>query len=193
MTEISKQVEAGQAVYTKLTLAIYDLWVLGISNRLIWKCPSFHLLELYNQHISGNHLDLGVGTGFFLDRCTFPTSNPRLFLMDLNPNSLEVTSRRVARYHPKTYLGLVHNCFVSAANLADVKAVSTLLEPLLTDLSRVKKVLADQGYQGTIKDVINQVYGCVIEITKKLGEGFVVNPWRWVVERTFSWLEKLKG
>lgn len=87
-------------------------------------------------------------------------------------------------------LGLVHNCFVSAANLADVKAVSTLLEPLLTDLSRVKKVLADQGYQGTIKDVINQVYGCVIEITKKLGEGFVVAPWRWVVERTFSWLDK---
>ena len=104
MTEITKQqVEAGQAVYTKLTLAIYDLWVLGISNRFIWKCPSSHLLELYNQHISGNHLDLGVGTGFFLDRCTFPTSNPRLFLMDLNPNSLEVTSRRVARYHPKTY------------------------------------------------------------------------------------------
>jgi transposase len=87
-------------------------------------------------------------------------------------------------------LGLVHNCFVSAANLADVKAVSTLLEPVLANLSRVRKVLADQGYQGAVKDVLNKVYGCVLEITKKLGEGFVVAPWRWVVERTFSWLEK---
>ncbi|MBE9166824.1 class I SAM-dependent methyltransferase [Pleurocapsales cyanobacterium LEGE 06147] len=103
MTQITKQVEAGQAVYTKLTLAIYDLWVLGISNRFIWKCSSSHLLEHYNQHISGNHLDLGVGTGFFLDLCTFPTNNPRIVLMDLNPNSLEVTSRRLARYHPVSY------------------------------------------------------------------------------------------
>ena len=75
-------------------------------------------------------------------------------------------------------LGLVHHFFVSAANLEDVKAVSTLLEPVLTNLSRIKKVLADQGYQGTIQEIINQVYGCVIEITKKLGEGFVVAPCR---------------
>ena len=87
-------------------------------------------------------------------------------------------------------LGLVHNCFVSAANVADVKAVSTLLEPVLSKLSRVEKVLADQAYQGEIKNIIKQLYGCVLEITKKLGEGFVVAPWRWVVERTFSWLEK---
>ena len=87
-------------------------------------------------------------------------------------------------------MGLVHNCFVSAANVADVKAVSTLLEPVLSKLSRVEKVLADQAYQGEIKNIIKQLYGCVLEITKKLGEGFVVAPWRWVVERTFSWLEK---
>ena len=31
-----------------------------------------------------------------------------------------------------------------------------------------------------------------VEVTKKLGEGFVVAPWRWVVERTFSWLEKAR-
>ncbi len=104
MTKIAEQqAEVGQAAYTKLTLAIYDLVVLGISNQFIWKCPSSHLLELYNQRISDNHLDIGVGTGFFLDRCTFPTNNPRLALMDLNPNSLEVTSRRVARYYPVAY------------------------------------------------------------------------------------------
>jgi len=104
MTTITKeQIEAGQAVYSKLNLATYDLTVLGISNQFIWKCPSSHLLDFYNQHISGNHLDIGVGTGYFLDRCTFPTNTPRLALMDLNTNTLDVTSRRVARYHPVAY------------------------------------------------------------------------------------------
>lgn len=104
MAEITaQQVEAGQAVYSKFVLAIYDLWVLQISNSFIWKCPSSRLLKLYNQHISANHLDIGVGSGFFLDSCVFPTNKPRLALIDLNPNSLEVTSRRVARYHPEIY------------------------------------------------------------------------------------------
>ena len=81
MENLAQEVKAGQAVYTKPILAIYDLWVLGISNRLIWKCPSSYLLENYNQHISANHLDIGIGTGFFLAHCNFPTSNPRLALI----------------------------------------------------------------------------------------------------------------
>ena len=35
-------------------------------------------------------------------------------------------------------------------------------------------------------------YGCVLERTEKLGQGFVVEPWRWVVERTFAWLENAR-
>ncbi len=35
-----EQIEAGQAVYTKRTLALYDMVVLGISNHFIWKCPT---------------------------------------------------------------------------------------------------------------------------------------------------------
>ena len=97
-----KQIDAGQAVYNSLTLLIYDLWVLSISNRFIWECPSSHLLKLYNENISANHLDIGVGTGFFLDLCQFPTNQPRLFLMDLNPNCLKTTSQRIKRYKPIT-------------------------------------------------------------------------------------------
>ncbi len=104
MTEITKRAMKGHSIYNKLTLSVYDLWVLGISNSFIWKCPSYKLLELYNQHISSNHLDIGVGTGFFLDRCKFPTNNPRVALMDINPDSLEVAYQRIIRYSPETYL-----------------------------------------------------------------------------------------
>ena len=103
MSKITKkQIDAGQAVYNSLTLLIYDLWVLSISNQFIWECPSSHILKLYNENISANHLDIGVGTGFFLARCQFPTNQPRLFLMDLNSNCLKTTSHRIKRYKPIT-------------------------------------------------------------------------------------------
>jgi len=99
---LSKEVEAGQAVYSPRVLKLYDLFVLGLSNRLIWRCPSHHLLNLYNEHVTPNHLDVGVGTGYFLDHCRFPAPNPRLVLVDLNRNCLDATARRVGRYSPVT-------------------------------------------------------------------------------------------
>lgn len=103
MAITEKQVEAGQAVYSKSMLSIYDWLVLRVSNRLIWKCPSKRILALYDRHVTGNHLDVGVGTGYFLDRCRFPNDRPRLGLMDLNPNCLDGASNRVTRYRPEVY------------------------------------------------------------------------------------------
>jgi 2-polyprenyl-3-methyl-5-hydroxy-6-metoxy-1,4-benzoquinol methylase len=57
----------------------------------------------YNKHASDNHLDVGVGTGYFLDRCRFPTPQPRIALLDINRNALEYASRRIARYNPEVY------------------------------------------------------------------------------------------
>lgn len=120
MTVTAKQVEAGHAVYSKSMLAIYDLFVLGFSNRLIWRCPSQHILALYDRHVTANHLDVGVGTGYFLDRCRFPNDRPRLALMDLNTNCLGAAGARLARYRPATYranildpIGLDIACFES--------------------------------------------------------------------------------
>lgn len=102
MNVSTEQVEAGQAVYSKGTLAVYDWVVLGISNRFIWKCPTSNLEAHYNKYLSANHLDVGVGTGYFLDRCRFPPT-PRVALMDLNPEALAFTARRIARYKPESY------------------------------------------------------------------------------------------
>lgn len=103
MTPTSASVDAGQAVYTKPVLSVYDLVVLGISNRWIWKCPTSIIETHYRTHLSANHLDVGVGTGYFLYRCSFPTDQPRIALMDLNPNTLDYASRRIARYQPEIY------------------------------------------------------------------------------------------
>jgi 2-polyprenyl-3-methyl-5-hydroxy-6-metoxy-1,4-benzoquinol methylase len=104
MNPTDEQVNAGQAVYSRWTLSLYDVIVLGISNRFIWKCPSRYLESHYRRHLSANHLDVGVGTGYFLDRCPSPSTAPRVALMDLNADSLAFASRRIARYRPENYL-----------------------------------------------------------------------------------------
>jgi hypothetical protein len=96
-------IEAGQAIYTQRTLRLYDPIVLGISNQFIWQCPTQSLIDLYHNNITANHLDVGVGTGYFLDRCQFPSLTPRIALMDLNNNALEFAARRLVRYQPERY------------------------------------------------------------------------------------------
>lgn len=103
MTASPEQVAAGQAIYTPAVLRLYDLFVLGLSNRFIWKCPTPRLRALYDAHASANHLDVGVGTGYFLDHCRFPAAAPRIALMDLNPDALRFAADRIARYSPETY------------------------------------------------------------------------------------------
>ena len=103
MNPTPDQIDAGHAFYTRRALAVYDLAILGYFSRLAWKCPARRILQHYDEHITANHLDVGVGTGFFLDRCRFASPGPRVALMDLNDNCLEVASSRIARYNPEIY------------------------------------------------------------------------------------------
>lgn len=89
--------------WTPATLALYDPLVLGLFNRLTWGCPTPRILELYRRHVTGNHLDVGVGTGWYLDRCGFPTADVRLGLVDLSPASLQKAERRLRRYRPEVF------------------------------------------------------------------------------------------
>lgn len=98
-----EQNKRGAEVYSQFVLKIYDWYVLWYNCRFLWECPAYHFLELYNQYVSANHLDIGVGTGYFLDKCQFPCTNVRLALMDSNANPLKTASKRLFRYSPEVY------------------------------------------------------------------------------------------
>ena len=130
MTVTAEQVHAGQAVYSKLLLSIYDLCVLGFSNRFIWRCPTPQLLAHYDAHASSNHLDVGVGTGYLLDHCQFPSPTPRVALMDLNANTLQYTAKRIGRYEPETYTRKILEPIVNQPASFDSVGVNYLLHCL---------------------------------------------------------------
>ena len=130
MNVTREQVESGQAVYTKRVLKLYDFVVLGVSNRFIWKCPTPRQLQHYQRHLSANHLDVGVGSGYFLDRCRFPSTSPRVALLDLNPTALEFAAQRIARYRPESYRRNVLEPITIDAPGFDSVAVNYLLHCL---------------------------------------------------------------
>jgi SAM-dependent methyltransferase len=91
----SLSTEAGASVYSPLVLKLYDWWVLGLSNRFAWKCPTKTvLLPFFKEHIRRRHLDVGVGTGFYLAHAG-KSSFDAITLLDLNDNSLRAAAARL--------------------------------------------------------------------------------------------------
>jgi transposase len=97
-------------------------------------------------------------------------------------------------------LGLVLGCYVTAANTADVKAAPAVLVWVLERFGRIGKVLADQGYRGDFGKLIEHFFATAarsveVALSERSTEtkGFQVEPKRWIVERTWTWLENARA
>jgi hypothetical protein len=94
----------GIRIYSSLLLACYDFLIMRVLSPYVWRCDSTHYQELYRAYMSDNHADVGVGTGYFLNRCQYEPGEVRIGLFDLQKNCLDYTARRLARFRPETYL-----------------------------------------------------------------------------------------
>jgi ubiquinone/menaquinone biosynthesis C-methylase UbiE len=91
----------GQAGYNRFLLAIYDPFVLGFMARAVWRSPILPVVERYRRHLGRRHLDVGPGTGYFLEKAA-PPAGTEITLLDPNPNVLAHASRRLAAMQPVT-------------------------------------------------------------------------------------------
>lgn len=92
---------AEHEIYTRRFLAIYDHLVLGLYLRWVWRCPRSVLADRYRIHTGHRHLDVGPGTGYFLDVAEVPTGT-EITLLDPNPEVLAHAARRLAGHTPTT-------------------------------------------------------------------------------------------
>lgn len=90
--------------------------------------------------------------------------------------------------------GLLLAVKVHAANTHDSKAAFEVIAPLAEKFDRMKKIYADGGYIGQLVDNVKSAYGYDMEITLRTDKStdFKPLPKRWIVERTFSWLENFR-
>jgi ubiquinone/menaquinone biosynthesis C-methylase UbiE len=90
---------AGQEVYSRAFLRIYDTVVLGFYGNLVWRCPTSRLMAQYRQRVGHRHLDVGPGTGYFLERARLQC-DAQITLLDPNPDVLAHAARRLSDRHP---------------------------------------------------------------------------------------------
>lgn len=90
--------------------------------------------------------------------------------------------------------GLPHAIYVTTANVTDRDGATKAFRLFRGDLRSVKNVLCDGGYSGEKFAVeTKKIIGAEVEVVKRNElHKFVVLPKRWVVERSFAWLEKCR-
>lgn len=83
---------------------------------------------------------------------------------------------------------------VHAANIHDSVGAVDTIKLLQYNFPRLKKIIADGGYRGSLVDLVKG-YGWDLSVVlrpKESSKKFQVLPLRWIVERTFSWIENYR-
>ena len=90
--------------------------------------------------------------------------------------------------------GLPHAIHVTTANVTDRAGALAMFDQRGADLRQVQKVLVDGGYTGKpFATAVQSLLGASVEVVKRNElHTFVVLPKRWVVERSFAWLQKCR-
>ena len=81
---------------------------------------------------------------------------------------------------------------VHEANIHDTVAGCTVFEEALKKHPSLKGVCADAGYKKTMKEFVENVLQKTVEISERITPGWAVLAKRWVVERTFAWLNNFR-
>lgn len=90
-------------------------------------------------------------------------------------------------------IGLPVGMIVHPANVQDRDGAPELLASVRDAFPWLRHVFADGAYAGDkLKDALKDIGDWTIEIVKRsdTAKGFVLLPRRWVVERTFAWLNR---
>jgi transposase len=91
-------------------------------------------------------------------------------------------------------LGLPNCIHVTTANITDRDGALEMLKEKAPKLSSLLKVLCDGGYTGEIfANAVIAIIGAEVEVAKRSElHKFVVIPKRWIVERSFGWLDNFR-
>jgi SAM-dependent methyltransferase len=142
----------GYRGYNRFMLTIYDPWVLGFMSRAVWRVPTAPYIELYRRNLGREHLDVGPGTGYFIEKAA-PPADTEITLLDPNPNVLARCARRLEAMHPTTIQASVmeplpvEGAFDSAA-LSFV--IHCLRGPMANKATAIRNIAAALGPDGVL-------------------------------------------
>ncbi|MCJ1276961.1 hypothetical protein MMC21_004769 [Puttea exsequens] len=117
--------DAGAALYSRplILSLIYDWFVLGLSNAYIWRCPTSSVqVPFFKKHRTTNHLDIGVGTGYYLSHAEFPKVSS-VTLCDLNPDTLTMARKQIPNLQTEI---ICHDVFKPLPTFTQYSSISLM-------------------------------------------------------------------
>lgn len=84
---------------------------------------------------------------------------------------------------------------MTQANASERLGAVVVLQKAVEELSKLQVVWVDQGYSGAnFAHGVKQVCGehVQVEVIKRISKTFERLPKRWIVERTFGWLNRFR-
>jgi len=92
-------------------------------------------------------------------------------------------------------LGLVWGVLVVAGRCSEAEGAKRLLRQVRDQLTRLAVVWMDGGYENRIEAWVAEHCRFRVEIVKRSegATGWELLPKRWVVERTYGWLNRWRG
>jgi len=91
--------------------------------------------------------------------------------------------------------GLPMAIAIHEANVHDSKGAPMVIDNPSYKFTCLVKILADGGYRGNLADWLMEKYGWFLEVVlrpEQCPSKFKVIPKRWIVERSFAWLENFR-
>ena len=86
-------------------------------------------------------------------------------------------------------MGNLLSVWVHNASIHDTKSVIYPAIKSYLNYPSIKRYCADVGYRKTFVEQVDQILHMRVDISQKIkAEGFHIIPKRWIVERTFAWL-----
>src|SRR6476620_11195291 len=87
-------------------------------------------------------------------------------------------------------LGLVLAVVIQSASVQDRNGADEVIDWMKRCWAGVEKLFADGGYSGKLVERVKKAFGIDVQIVEKnTAHAFQVLPKRWIVERTFAWLD----
>lgn len=89
-------------------------------------------------------------------------------------------------------LGNLLHVKVHPANWHDTTVGGIVFEECLNQYPSLLGISADSGYRGTTVTQVTEILNKTIDVVAKGATSWVVLPMRWVVERTFAWINNCR-
>lgn len=81
---------------------------------------------------------------------------------------------------------------VHAANTHDTVAGCSVFEEAVQKYPSLEGVCADAGYRKTMEEFVKNILKKTMEISERITPGWAILAKRWIVERTFAWLNHFR-